>query len=102
MNTSRANPLTIIAGSALVLFCLGVAGPFAVTLMHGNLDGRLFHASVAVALTSLYVGAVSMLLGLARTARERQWEWFVMILALGPVAALLYGLRRTQAAVASC
>ena len=104
MNTSRANPLTITAGAALLLLCLGAACPLAVTLTHGNLDGRFFHASVVVALASLYVGAVSGLMGLARTARERQWEWFVMILALGPVAVLLYGLRihRTSVAVASC
>lgn len=102
MTTSRANPLTITAGAALILFCLGVAGPLAVTLTHGNLGGKLFDASLAVALTSLYVGAASMLLGLMRTARERQWDWFVMVLALGPVGTLLYGYRRPPGVAASC
>jgi hypothetical protein len=82
------------------LFALGVAAPLAVTLTHGNLDGRLFGACIALALTSLYAGAVSWLLGLARTASDRRWDWFVAVLALGPAAALLYGLRRTSAIAA--
>lgn len=102
MNTPRANPLTITAGAALILFCLGVVDPLAVTLTHGNMHGRIFEASAMLGLTSLYVGAVSMLLGLARTARDRQWDWFVAVLALGPLATLFYGLRRAPGATASC
>ena len=102
MYTSRANPLTITAGAALILFCLGVFDPLAVTLTHSNMHGRVFEASALVGLSSLYVGAVAMLLGLARTARERQWDWFVLVLALGPVGTLLYGLRRSTGDTASC
>lgn len=46
-------------------------------------------------LLTITAGVASMLLGLARTAREWQWDWFVLVLALGPLGTLLYGLRRT-------
>lgn len=97
MNTQRFNLLAICAAASLALLCLGAAGPMIVTVTRANLDGRLFAASLATAMAGVYLAVVSSLIGLMRAAGQRQWDWCVAVVALGPVGTLLYSLCRPGA-----
>jgi hypothetical protein len=52
--------------------------------------------SIAVFAAGCLLAFTSWLSGPARTARTTDWDWFVAVLALGPVGALAYGLRRAE------
>ncbi|HKV83007.1 MAG TPA: hypothetical protein VJN88_00530 [Ktedonobacterales bacterium] len=99
MAPRHSNALALFACAALALFALGVSGPLYATLTHSNLGGAVFVASVLTMLWGALACGASWLLGLSRAARERQWDWFVVVLALGPLGTLLYGLRTTATGV---
>ena len=51
-----------------------------------------------IVLWGVVVCGAAWLLGLASAARDKQWDWFVLVLALGPLGTLLYGLLTTASA----
>lgn len=98
MKTRHENALVYCSCIALALVALGVSGPLYATLTHSNLDGRLFSASIVTFLWGVIACGAAWLLGLTSAARDRQWDWFVVVLALGPLGTLFYGLRTTATA----
>jgi hypothetical protein len=92
----NARAIAICAAASLAAVVAGIAPIVFVSVTRGNLSSLAFGASIAVFAAGCLLGVASWLSGLARTARTTDWDWFVAVLALGPVGALAYGLRRAD------
>ena len=90
----NARAIAICAAASLAALAGGIFPIVLVSVTQGNLSSLAFGASIAVFAAVCLMGIASWLSGLARTARTTDWDWFVAVLALGPVGALAYGLRR--------
>jgi hypothetical protein len=90
-----------LAAASLVAFVAGAGVLVAVSVTHGNLNSLAFGLDVAALLTSALSGAAAWLLGLAGAAGARRWDWFIVVLALGPLGALLYSRVPGAAVVAA-
>jgi hypothetical protein len=83
--------LIISALSVLTLgFAIGVIGVASAARL--NLSSGVFAAILALFVLGVLTGAIAWLLGLMRTARDRRWEWFVVILILGALGVLVFSV----------
>jgi hypothetical protein len=91
--------LLIVSASSVLAFALSIVVIVVASAARLNLSSGIFMAILALFGLGLISGAVAWMLGLMQTARCRQWEWFVEILALGPVGALIFAGFGQQGAV---
>ena len=89
-----------LAVASLAAFVVGAGVLVTVSVTHGNLNSLAFGLDLAALLASVLCGVAAWLLGLMRAADTRRWDWFIAVLALGPVGALLYSRARVAVAVA--
>jgi hypothetical protein len=84
----------ILAVAAASLLALAVAAGTLVVVMatRGNLPAGAFGGLLAFFVAGIVLGAAAWLMGLARAAGAGRWDWFVLVLALGPLGALIYGI----------
>lgn len=78
-----------IAVSALVVACISAVTMFIIANEHINLNGLAFTCFSVLLVACVALLAAGWLSGLMLAARVRRWDWFVGILALGPIASLL-------------
>lgn len=84
---------------ALVITVVGIASGARL-----NLSSGVFAALMTLFALGAIAGAVAWILGLMQAAKNRRWDWFVEILALGALGALIFaavGWRDEQGSVSS-
>jgi hypothetical protein len=86
-----------LAAASLATFVVGAGVVVAVSATHGNLNSLAFGLDVTALLAGVLCGAAAWLLGMMRAAGMRRWDWFIAVLALGPVGALLYSRAHVEA-----
>jgi hypothetical protein len=84
--------IVIFASASLTMLAVGLTLLGMVMAARANLASTAFGGLAALVVVGGVLGFVSWLLGLMRTAGQRRWDWFVAILVLGPLGALIYGL----------
>jgi hypothetical protein len=88
----RIRLILIVGAISTGTLALSIAGIVLASVARLNLSSLHFGALVLAFLVGCVTGAAAWLLGLMQTARLRSWDWFVEVLVLGPLGALLYGL----------
>ena len=83
--------ILIFALVSIVALVLGVVLLVVASAAHLNLSSAAFGSIITLFLIGGLVGFVAWLMGLMKTARISRWDWFIAVLLLGPLGALLYG-----------
>lgn len=101
------NNRVLLSVSAVSVLALALATAVIVVASAArlNLSAVVFAALLILFAFGSLTGAAAWLLGLMRTARDRHWEWFIEILVLGPLGALIFSVaavRGNLAASGSC
>lgn len=76
------------AVAALFSGCLVLAF---VMVSHTNINSTTFGGICALFVAGCLLGVASWVLGLINVARIGRWDWFIVVLLLGPLGVLLYG-----------
>jgi hypothetical protein len=97
--------VSAVSLAALVAAILLVTVPSAYCMSNariGSCTGALgigiFLASLLF-LVALATGVVACIMGMLQAADEKRWGWFVVVLLLGAIGSLAYGLARPAAAI---
>jgi hypothetical protein len=96
----RYHVLAVAAASLLVL-AVGALTLVVVTATRANLPAGAFGGLAVCFAAGIVLGAAAWLMGLARAAGAGRWDWFVVVFALGPLGALIYGLANADAPIRS-
>jgi hypothetical protein len=83
--------ILIFALVSVVALVLGFVLLVIASVAHLNLSSAAFGGIATLVLIGGLVGFVAWLLGLMKTARISRWDWFIAVLLLGPLGALIYG-----------
>ncbi len=57
-----------------------------------NLSSAVFGGVLVLLVAGVLTGVAAWLLGMIQAARMSRWDWFVEVLVLGPLGALIFGL----------
>jgi hypothetical protein len=84
--------IQLVAAAAVGALILGILPVMIVTAAHLNLSSTVFGGTLVLFLLGCVLGAAAWLMGLMATARLGRWDWFIAVLVLGPLGALIYGV----------
>ena len=79
--------------------CLGSGGPGATSICFYGSQAKLvalLGIGVPPVLMAVFIGMPAWVMALTETAIRKRWGWFVAVLFLSPIAAMLYGFRGAQ------
>jgi hypothetical protein len=83
--------IQLVAAAAVGTLILGILPVVILTAAHLTLSSAMFGGTLALFLLGCVLGVAAWLMGLMATARLGRWDWFIAVLALGPLGALIYG-----------
>ena len=84
--------LLLVSTFAILALALAIAAVGVVSAAKLNLSSGVFAAILTLFALGALAGVAAWILGLMQAARGRQWEWFVEVLALGVLGALIFAI----------
>jgi hypothetical protein len=89
LNMSR-RVLLIVSGLSVLAIALSAVTVLVVSVARLNLNSGIFTALVTTVVMGALAGFAAWILGMMQAARGRQWDWFVEVLVLGALGALIF------------
>jgi hypothetical protein len=96
----RQRGILALAAASLAALAFGILVLGIVSVSHANLSALAFGVTMLLFIVGILLGFAAWIAGLMRTARYRRWDWFVAVLFLGPLGALLYSLAGSAGSLA--
>jgi hypothetical protein len=89
----------VVAATSTAALSLTLGTVVVVSVARLNLNGVVFGGVLSLFVVGCVSGGAAWVLGMMQAARLSRWDWFVEVLALGPLGALIFGLAGPSAEV---
>jgi hypothetical protein len=84
--------ILILSAAGIVLCVLGIGVPGVSLAAASNIPQGLAVIGGLLLVAGVVLGIISWALALIKTANIREWGWFVAVVLLNSIGALIYGL----------